>query len=111
MDEFGPGPLLWSLLDHFSGIDDPREAWRVAHPPQEVLLLVICAASHRATSEAAMDAGVRKGHRAKNMAVVPHFAIDPAAPDKKSLMLRRKIAGWGQITSKASFNLKTAVEG
>jgi len=39
---------------------------------------------------------VRKGHGAKNMAVVRHFAINlvRAAPDKKSLKLRRKIAGW-----------------
>ena len=34
---------LKSLLDHFSTIDDPREAWRVAHPLAEVLLLVVCA--------------------------------------------------------------------
>jgi predicted transposase YbfD/YdcC len=33
---------LKSLLDHFSTIDDPREPWRVAHPLQEVLLLVVC---------------------------------------------------------------------
>ena len=33
---------LKSLLDHFSIIDDPREAWRVAHPLCEVLLLVVC---------------------------------------------------------------------
>ena len=41
-------------------------------------------------------ARVRKGHGAKNMAVVRHFAINlvRAAPDKKSLKLRRKLAGW-----------------
>lgn len=33
---------LKSLLDHFATIDDPREPWRVAHPLQEVLLLVVC---------------------------------------------------------------------
>jgi predicted transposase YbfD/YdcC len=33
---------LKSLLDHFSTIDDPREAWRIAHPLTEVLLLVVC---------------------------------------------------------------------
>ena len=33
---------LKSLLEHFSIIDDPREAWRVAHPLAEVLLLVVC---------------------------------------------------------------------
>jgi predicted transposase YbfD/YdcC len=39
---------------------------------------------------------VRKGHGAKNMAVVRHFAINlvRAATDKKSLKLRRKVAGW-----------------
>jgi len=43
MDDFGPKPRLRSLLEHFSEIDDPREAWRVAHPLAEVLLLVVCA--------------------------------------------------------------------
>jgi hypothetical protein len=33
---------LRSLLDHFSTIEDPREAWRVAHRLPEVLLLVVC---------------------------------------------------------------------
>lgn len=39
---------------------------------------------------------VRKGHGAKNMAVVRHFAINlvRAVADKKSLKLRRKLAGW-----------------
>ncbi len=39
---------------------------------------------------------LRKGHGAKNMAVVRHFAINliRAAPDKKSIKLRRKVAGW-----------------
>lgn len=43
MDDLGPKPGLRSLLEHFSEIDDPREAWRVAHPLAEVLLLVVCA--------------------------------------------------------------------
>ena len=43
MDDSGPKPRLRSLLDHFSQIEDPREAWRVAHPLAEVLLLVVCA--------------------------------------------------------------------
>ena len=43
MDDFGPKPRLRSLLDHFSQIEDPREAWRVAHPLAEVLLLIVCA--------------------------------------------------------------------
>lgn len=41
-------------------------------------------------------ARVRKGHGAQNMAVVRHFAINIVrnAKDKKSIKLRRKIAGW-----------------
>jgi predicted transposase YbfD/YdcC len=39
---------------------------------------------------------LRKGHGAKNMAVVRHFAINlaRAVKDKKSVKLRRKSAGW-----------------
>jgi predicted transposase YbfD/YdcC len=39
---------------------------------------------------------LRTGHGAKNMAVVRHFAINLVrqAKDKKSLKLRRKVAGW-----------------
>ena len=39
---------------------------------------------------------LRKGHGAKNMAVVRHFAINivRAAKDKHSMKLRRKLAGW-----------------
>ena len=32
-----------SLLDHFSGLTDPRQGWRVIYPLREVLLLVLCA--------------------------------------------------------------------
>lgn len=41
-------------------------------------------------------ARVRKGHGAKNMAVVRHFALNLVrnSNDKKSLKLRRKIASW-----------------
>ncbi len=41
-------------------------------------------------------ARVRKGHGAKNMAIVRHFAINlvRAAADKNSIKLRRKLAGW-----------------
>jgi predicted transposase YbfD/YdcC len=41
-------------------------------------------------------ARVRKGHGAKNMAVVRHFAINIVrnANDKRSLKIRRKLAGW-----------------
>jgi predicted transposase YbfD/YdcC len=41
-DIFSEKSRLRALLDHFSIIEDPREAWRVAHPLPEVLLLVIC---------------------------------------------------------------------
>jgi len=39
---------------------------------------------------------VRRGHGARNMAVVRHFAINLVrnAPDKKSLKIRRKLASW-----------------
>jgi predicted transposase YbfD/YdcC len=39
---------------------------------------------------------LRKGHGAKNMAVVRHFAINlvRAANDKRSIKSRRKVAGW-----------------
>jgi predicted transposase YbfD/YdcC len=35
-------PRLKALLEHFSAIEDPREPWRVAHPLDEVLLMVVC---------------------------------------------------------------------
>ena len=39
---------------------------------------------------------LRKGFGAKNMAVVRHFALNlvRSAKDKKSIKLRRKVAGW-----------------
>lgn len=42
------------------------------------------------------QARLRTGHGAKNMAVVRHFAINlvRAVTDKKSIKLRRKLAGW-----------------
>jgi len=41
---------------------------------------------------------LRKGHGAKNMAVVRHFAINliRAAKDRKTIKLRRKAAGWDE---------------
>jgi predicted transposase YbfD/YdcC len=41
---------------------------------------------------------LRTGHGAKNMAVVRHFAINLVrqAKDKKTIKLRRKIAGWDE---------------
>lgn len=38
-----PKPRLALLLDHLAAIEDGREAWRVAYPLPEVLLLVVCA--------------------------------------------------------------------
>ena len=32
-----------AILDHFSGLSDPREGWRVIYPLPEILLLVLCA--------------------------------------------------------------------
>jgi predicted transposase YbfD/YdcC len=42
------------------------------------------------------QARLRTGHGAKNMAVVRHFAINlvRATADRKSIKLRRKVAGW-----------------
>jgi predicted transposase YbfD/YdcC len=31
-----------ALLDHFSALDDPRQAWKVAFPLPEILLVVLC---------------------------------------------------------------------
>jgi predicted transposase YbfD/YdcC len=31
-----------TLLDHFSALDDPRQAWKVAYPLAELLLVVLC---------------------------------------------------------------------
>lgn len=43
-------------------------------------------------------ARLRTGHGARNMAVLRHFAINlvRAAADKKSIKLRRKLAGWNE---------------
>ena len=32
-----------SLLDHFSALQDPRQAWKVVYPLPEILLLVLAA--------------------------------------------------------------------
>lgn len=42
MPETSEKPRLRLLLDHFALIEDDREAWRVAHPLPEVLLLMVC---------------------------------------------------------------------
>jgi predicted transposase YbfD/YdcC len=31
-----------ALLDHFSALDDPRQAWKVVYPLPEILLVVLC---------------------------------------------------------------------
>jgi predicted transposase YbfD/YdcC len=31
-----------ALLDHFSALNDPRQAWKVVYPLQEILLIVLC---------------------------------------------------------------------
>jgi predicted transposase YbfD/YdcC len=31
-----------SLLDHFSALEDPRQAWKVGYPLPEILLIVLC---------------------------------------------------------------------
>jgi len=41
-DDF-PRARLAVLLEHFAELNDDREAWRVAYPIEEVLLLVTCA--------------------------------------------------------------------
>ena len=43
IDEEMPRARLALLLQHFSQLDDEREAWRVLYPIEEVLLLVTCA--------------------------------------------------------------------
>jgi len=40
-------PRLKAPLEHFSSIEDPSEPWRVAHPLDEVLLLVVCGMRRR----------------------------------------------------------------
>ena len=32
-----------SLIEHFSGLEDPRQAWKVEYPLTEIMLLVLCA--------------------------------------------------------------------
>jgi predicted transposase YbfD/YdcC len=43
LDCESPRARLAVLLEHFSELDDGREAWRVLYPIEEVLLLVTCA--------------------------------------------------------------------
>jgi hypothetical protein len=32
-----------SLIEHFSALEDPRQAWKVVYPLPEIMLLVLCA--------------------------------------------------------------------
>ena len=31
-----------ALLNHFSALEDPRQAWKVVYPLPEILLIVLC---------------------------------------------------------------------
>jgi predicted transposase YbfD/YdcC len=42
LSTFSAKPRLRLLLDHFSQIEDTRQAWKVAYPLCEVLFLVVC---------------------------------------------------------------------
>jgi hypothetical protein len=42
-EDESPRDRLAVLLEHFSELEDDREAWRVVYPIEEVLLLVTCA--------------------------------------------------------------------
>ena len=42
LSAFSARPRLRLLLDHFSKIEDTRQAWKVAYPLCEVLFLVVC---------------------------------------------------------------------
>jgi hypothetical protein len=42
LSAFSAKPRLRLLLDHFAKIKDTRQAWKVAYPLREVLLLVVC---------------------------------------------------------------------
>lgn len=32
-----------AFIDHFSALEDPRQAWKVVYPLPEILLVVLCA--------------------------------------------------------------------
>ena len=42
LSTFSAKPRLRLMLDHFSKIEDTRQAWKVAYPLCEVLFLVVC---------------------------------------------------------------------
>jgi len=74
-----------------------RAHWRIENAPHWVLDVTFKEDLSR----------VRKGHGAKNMAVVRHFAINIVrnAKDRRSIKLRRKIAGWDPKYLQALLNL------
>jgi predicted transposase YbfD/YdcC len=37
------GAVRRSLIEHFSALEDPRQAWKVVYPLPEIMLLVLCA--------------------------------------------------------------------
>jgi predicted transposase YbfD/YdcC len=41
--DMAPAAAKQPLIDHFSALEDPRQAWKVVYPLPEVLLLVLCA--------------------------------------------------------------------
>ena len=42
LSAFFAKPRLRLLLDHFAGIEDTRQCWKVAYPLRKVLFLVVC---------------------------------------------------------------------
>ena len=36
-------PAKIALIDHFSALEDPRQAWKVVYPLPEILLLILAA--------------------------------------------------------------------
>jgi len=46
-----------TLLDHFSALEDPRQAWKVVYPLSEILLIVLCATMAGAEDFADSSAG------------------------------------------------------
>src|SRR6185312_4824903 len=50
-----------SLIDHFSALEDPRQAWKVIYPLPEIMLLVLCATLAGAAEAAHSIAVERQG--------------------------------------------------
>lgn len=58
-----------SLVEHFSALEDPRQAWKVVYPLPEILLLVLCA-----TLAGAEDFVETRLWGARNLAFLRGFA-------------------------------------